>query len=150
METAERRLENIQVLLVDDNADTRYIIQHVLEYHGAIVVAVENGREALATLVEVQAHVIISDLSMPVMDGIAMIEAIRRLPGQGERPTPAIAFTAFPGSEHRRRVFAAGFNAYLVKPVDPDVVIREVARLMSEARSARGVAEPGRDRDIKL
>jgi CheY-like chemotaxis protein len=146
---ADRSLEGIQVLLIDDNEDTRYIVQYFLEHHGAIVIGAADAREALKSLGEVQTHVIISDLSMPGMDGVSFIEHVRKMPGQGERPTPAIAFTAFPDTQHRRRALAAGFNLYLVKPVDPDVVVREVSRLVRTCREARGVEGPRRKQEQK-
>ena len=138
MESLDRLLDGIQVLVVDDNDDARYVLERVFEHHGAVVVAVASASEALSSLQQVQPHVIISDLSMPGMDGVTFIKAVRALPGQGERPTPAIALTAYPETQHRERALEAGFDSYLVKPVDPTVVVREAASLVRERREARG------------
>jgi CheY-like chemotaxis protein len=69
---------------------------------------------------------------------------VRELPGQGERPTPAIALTAFPESQHRRRVLEAGFDLYMVKPVDTDLLGREILRLVEADRQTRPVNDPDR------
>jgi CheY-like chemotaxis protein len=125
----ERRLDGVHVLVVDDNDDARYILERVLQHHGALVLTAENASQALSTLDQVRPQVIITDMSMPGMDGVAMLARIRALPGQAERPIPVIALTAFPQEFGRRRAMAAGFESYLVKPVDPWVMVAEVERL---------------------
>jgi CheY-like chemotaxis protein len=83
----------------------------------------------------VKVHVIVSDLSMPGMDGHELLRRTRQLPSQAGRPTPAIALTAYDSAEHRRRAIDAGFDAYLARPLDPDALVRAIARLVS-AREA--------------
>jgi CheY-like chemotaxis protein len=129
MERVAGRLDGIHVLLVDDNEDARYILERVLHHHGALVITAANAGAALAVMEQVRPHVIITDMSMPGMDGLALLARLHELPGQGERPTPVIALTAFPADFARRRALAAGFQTYLVKPVDPGVVVAEVERL---------------------
>src|SRR5438094_265161 len=78
-----------------------------------------GGAEGLAALAEIRAHVIVSDLSMPVMDGMEFLRRVRQLPGQAQAPTPAIAFTGFGDRYSETRARAAGFQALLAKPADP-------------------------------
>jgi CheY-like chemotaxis protein len=73
--------------------------------------------------------VIISDIMMPGMTGLELIRAIRALPGQGDRPTPAIAVSAYPYHHERNAALEAGFDAFLVKPVDPLVIVSYVEAL---------------------
>src|SRR5437016_7377785 len=94
-------LDGIHVLVVDDNEDARKVLEAYLIYVGAKVTTARSGGEALAIVAQVQAHVIVSDVSMPGMTGIEFIREVRKLPGQAERPTPAIAFTAFADRQSR-------------------------------------------------
>jgi len=120
-------LRGIHVLLVDDNVDAREIIASFLLHHGAHVTAAESGAEALGLMEAVRPDVIVSDISMPGMTGHEFLQRVRTLPGEAEHPTPAIALTILDG--HRERARQSGFQTYLVKPVDPSQVVREVARL---------------------
>ena len=73
---------------------------------------------------------IITDISMPGMDGLQLFQEVRSLPGQSDRPTPIIACTGF--SHLRDSARQAGFAAYLVKPLDPFELVREIARSVLE------------------
>lgn len=64
-------------------------------------------------------HVLVSDIGMPGMDGLAFIEEVRRLPDAARRGAPAAALTAYARSDDRARALASGFQAYLSKPIDP-------------------------------
>jgi CheY-like chemotaxis protein len=128
----QKQLQDIHVLIVEDHDDTREILEHYLRHHGAIVTVAASGRDALTLLQHVTPHVIVSDITMPGMTGVDLIRAIRALPGQTERPTPAIAVTAH--SYHlRRAALEAGFDVFLVKPVDPLTVVSYVAALYERA-----------------
>jgi CheY-like chemotaxis protein len=120
-------LRGVHVVVVDDNDDARDIVVSFLGYHGAHVTAAATAREALDVLGSVRPDVIVSDISMPGMTGHELIRQVRALPGEAEHPTPAIALTIF--SSERAQALASGFQAYLVKPIDPSAVVREVARL---------------------
>src|SRR5262245_55419155 len=122
-------LDGVHVLIVEDHDDTRYILGSYLRYCGALVTVARDGREALDVLNKVRAHVIVSDIQMPGLDGQEFIRRVRELPGQRERPTPAIAVTALSDLEHRLRAMHGGFQVFLVKPVDPLVIVQEIDRL---------------------
>jgi CheY-like chemotaxis protein len=133
---ADLRLTGIHVLVVDDNEDALYVLRSYLEYHGACVLTARSGADALATLIQVRAHVIVSDLSMPGMTGIDFIRLVRALPGEAESPTPAIAVTAFDDLANRRQAQLTGFEAYLTKPVNPMTVVEEVERLHQKSQAS--------------
>jgi CheY-like chemotaxis protein len=124
-------LTGTHVLVVDDDVDARHILQAFLAHHGALVTLAGDAVEALSALQRVQVHVIVSDLSMPGMDGHELLPHTRRLPSEASRPTPAIALTSYDSAEHRRRAIDAGFDAYLARPLDPDALVRAIARLVS-------------------
>ena len=96
-------------------------------YFGAHVVTATNGIEALHVLRSVRADVIVTDMSMPGMDGLQLLQEVRGLLGESDRRTPIIACTAF--SHLRDSAQQAGFQAYFVKPLDPHELVREIARL---------------------
>jgi len=87
-------LLNVQVLVVDDEADTRELTAFVLEQVGAIVTAVPSAIEALEVFAQSQPDVLVSDIGMPEMDGYALMRQIRQLPEQ-VKPIPAVALTAY-------------------------------------------------------
>ena len=122
-------LTGIYVLLVDDDDDALDIFGMYLRYAGAVVSTARNGAEALARVEQTRAHVIVTDLTMPVMDGVEFVARLRESRGQDRAPTPVIAVTAFPKEYSPQRVTDAGFQSYLVKPVDPERVALEVRRI---------------------
>ena len=126
----KRRLDGVSVLFVDDNLDSRLIMTAFLEHHGARITAVASGPEALTTLERTRPDVIVSDISMPGMTGIAFLELVRKMDGAR---IPAIAYTAFPNL--RNAAHAAGFDSYFVKPLDPVGLVDEIARLAERGRA---------------
>jgi PAS domain S-box-containing protein len=134
---AELPLEGIQVLLVDDEPDTREFQAFVLEQSGATVTAVASGLEALQALDRFTPDVLVSDIGMAEMDGYMLMQQIRsRLPDQG-KTTPegdsllpkAIALTAYAAEVDQQRALQAGFQAHITKPVEPEVLVQTIAHL---------------------
>jgi CheY-like chemotaxis protein len=121
-------LHGVSVLVVDDNADTRNMLGDYLRHFGAHVATLRSGAEALQHLATVRVHVLVIDYTMPGMSGFELLALIRKLPGEAERPTPAILFTAVDGI--RAAAQAAGFAAYLVKPLDPRLLVETITALV--------------------
>ena len=90
--------------------------------------AVGSAGEALAALTAEASDLVISDLSMPGEDGFSLVRRLRER--DGGRRRPAIALTAHARPDDRRRALAAGFDAYLVKPVEAKDLVALVARLL--------------------
>lgn len=109
-------LEAMSVLVVDDSEDTTEMVRHLLEMGGASVTAVTSGFEALRMAAENQFDVVLSDISMPGMDGFEFLSKLHALPGYHD--LPAIALTGFGRPEDVRRAHAEGFYAHLTKPFD--------------------------------
>lgn len=108
-------LENVSVLVIDDQEETREIVGAILRRSGANVACVESVAEAFAAMSERRPDVIVCDIAMPGEDGY---DFVRRLRESGQR-IPVIALTAFGRPEDREAALARGFDAYLKKPVDP-------------------------------
>jgi len=122
-------LHNLRVLVVDDEADAREIVNAVFEQYGAQVTAVASARQAIAALDQSQPDILICDIGMPEEDGYTLIQKVRaRLAHQGGK-MPAIALTAYAREEDRYRALAAGFQMHMAKPVNPEQLVAAVNRL---------------------
>ena len=125
-------LEGKQVLVVDDEADTRDFYATVLESSGASVIAVASAREALEVFQKQRPDVLISDIGMPVEDGYTLIAKVRALESDRGKYLPAIALTAYAREVDREQAIAAGFQKHLSKPVEPDELVAVVANLLGK------------------
>ncbi|MCW6050512.1 PAS domain-containing protein [Lyngbya sp. CCAP 1446/10] len=124
-------LENLQVLVVDDEADTRELLKYVLEHYGAEVVTAESVRAAMAVLTENPGRydVLISDLGMPEQNGYSLIQQVRALAAPAGGKIPAAALTAYASEQERERAIEAGFQTHITKPVKPVQLVLIVANL---------------------
>lgn len=123
-------LSGIKILIVDDEPDTRELVAFVLEQQGGQVTAATSAPEALLLLPQVKPDILLSDIGMPVMDGYMLIQQVRTLaPEQGGR-IPAIALTAYAGDTNQQQVLAAGFQKHISKPIEPELLVETIARLV--------------------
>ena len=126
---AGERLAELEVLVVDDQADARELSATALRQAGARVETAGSMREALEILSSRQPHVLVSDIAMSGGDGYELLQRVRRLEAKGTRPIPALAVTAYAQLDDRRRALASGFDEHLPKPVEPTDLVAAVARL---------------------
>ncbi|MBC1239381.1 response regulator [Nostoc sp. 2RC] len=126
-------LTGIQVLVVDDNDDTRDFLSFVLEEFGAIAMSVASATEALETLAKSKPDILLSDIGMPEMNGYMLIEEIRTFEVQtGREKIPAIALTAYAGEINEQQALQAGFQQHLVKPVTPEELLMAISSLINQ------------------
>ncbi len=131
---SETRLDNVQILLVDDDTDTREFQSFLLEQHGATVTAVDSGLEVLQVLEQGLPDVIVSDIGMAEMDGYSLMQQIRsRPPAQGGM-VPAIALTAYAADIDQEKALQAGFQTHLTKPLEPKRFVSEIITLLKPRR----------------
>ncbi len=117
----------LRVLIVEDSGETLELLRMMFARKGFEVMAAASGAQALALAGEQKPGLIISDISMPGMDGYTLLAELRRLPGfEG---IPAIALTGHAMDEDRERALAAGFSVHVAKPVDPDRLFQIVGQL---------------------
>lgn len=133
---AEKMLEGVKVLLIDDDADGRFLGRRILEECGARVVTAGSAVEGLELLKRERPDVLVSDIGMPEADGYALIHWVRRLTAAEGGRTPAVALTAFARSEDRRRALLAGYQSHVPKPVEPAELVTVVAGLVGRATRA--------------
>lgn len=122
-------LSHLTVLVVDDEADARELLRFVLQAARADVHTAASGAEALALLDSCAPDVLLSDLTMPGMDGFEFIAAVRRRPPERGGRVPAVAVTACARADDRLRALGSGFQLHVPKPVDTAALLRIVAFL---------------------
>ena len=114
------------ILVVEDHDDAREMIAGVLEAAGARVLAASTTMEAIERVAHVKPDVLVADLGLPGEDGYELLNRLRaRYPD-----LPAIALTAYARSTDRDRALAAGFQQHVIKPMDPDALVRIVVSLL--------------------
>ncbi|MDZ8263174.1 response regulator [Nostoc sp. ChiQUE01b] len=128
--SAETPLSNLQILLVDDDSDTREFETFLLEQNGAKVTAVTSGLEALQVLDSFIPDVIISDIGMADIDGYMLIRQIRSRPPNQGGTIPAIALTAYAADIDQEKALTAGFQAHITKPLEPEELVRKILNLL--------------------
>ncbi|CAN5474169.1 hypothetical protein BH10ACI1_BH10ACI1_22220 [soil metagenome] len=129
----EKYLDNLNILLVEDDPDSRQVLQLVLEQCGAKVTVAESAKDAFDWLTASKnnlPNVIISDLAMPVEDGFSLMSRIRRLPEESGGKIPAIALSAFTAVEKKQKAQVAGFQKYHTKPFEPDALIEDILQVI--------------------
>lgn len=121
-------LENWSVVVIDDEHDSLEVASYILDFYGAVVHTAANGADGLKLIKSTKPRFVISDLSMPVMDGWELVDKMRRDPGLQE--IPMIALTAHAMIGDREKAIAAGFHNYLTKPLTASTFINDLLRLL--------------------
>ena len=123
---ADRPLAGATVLVVDDEADARDMLDTVLTGVGATVITAASAAEALAALASARPDIIVADIGMPTHDGYELMNDVRALPAAAGGRIPAIAVTAFARPEDRTRALTAGFQIHVSKPIEPQELIATI------------------------
>ena len=134
-------LHGIRVLLVEDDADARKVMQSFMEYQGADVVPAADAASALAVLATMKPHVIVTDINMPEHDGIWFVHQARELDRLDGVPTMAVTALEL----ERATLEDAGFSTYLRKPIELDALCSTVRAL---ARRRKTSPEFGTESDV--
>lgn len=117
-----------RILIVDDKATSRELLRSVLENQGHTVIEASNGEEALEKTRSEAPDLILLDLQMPVRNGYEVLEELRNAPAYAKLPIIALTASAMQGD--REKALAAGFTAYLTKPVALATIRTEIQRLL--------------------
>ena len=130
------RLDGLKVLVVDDEVDTRELLEVGIGQCGAEVVTAGSAEEALATLEETRPDLLVGDIGMPGEDGYDLIRKVRALPAGRGGKIPAIALTAYARTEDRLRALRAGYQMHVSKPVELAELVAVMASLIGRGGSA--------------
>jgi CheY-like chemotaxis protein len=123
-------LRGWDIVVIDDEEDSLEVAQIILDEYGANVYTARNGAEGYETVQQVRPRFVISDLSMPIVDGWGFIHEMKKDRATSE--IPVIALTAHAMIGDRERAVAAGFNNYLTKPLTALTFIQDLVKLLIE------------------
>jgi two-component system cell cycle response regulator DivK len=105
-----------KILVVEDNEQNRILMRQILTYHGYEVLEAADGAAGLKMAGEHMPDLILLDLQMPVMGGLAVIQELRKTPELSK--LKVIAVTSFAMKGDREKALEAGFDEYVTKPID--------------------------------
>ncbi len=123
---------NRRILMIEDNAQNRYLAGFLLEASGWEMVHAEDGPSGLALARTVDPVLILLDIQLPGMDGYAVAQALRADPLSAA--VPIVAVTSYAMAGDRERCLASGCDGYIEKPIDPQTFVALVERFVPEAR----------------
>ncbi len=115
------------IMIVDDSASIRMVVGIALRGAGYDVIEAKDGKDGVDKLTGQKVHLIISDVNMPVMDGISFVKAVKQMPNY--RFTPIIMLTTESDESKKREGQAAGAKAWVVKPFKPEQMLGAVQKL---------------------
>jgi CheY-like chemotaxis protein len=124
---AERENGHLTVMVVEDFEDNRFMMRRLLEMSGYRVVEAVNGQEAVEKAGSEQPDLILMDLSLPLLDGLAATRRIREQ--DGLKKVPIVAVSAHDTADFHAEALAAGCNEYVTKPIDFDQLESLLSRL---------------------
>ncbi len=118
------------ILVIDDDRNTRTLMQAVLAAEGYFVLTAENGEDALQVMEREHVDLAVLDLMMPKMDGFAFTRALR----ETQNALPILMVSAKQASASRKEGFIAGIDDYMTKPVDEEEMLLRIKALLRRAR----------------
>jgi CheY-like chemotaxis protein len=138
-------LRGTSIVVVDDDQDTRDILQSVLELQGATVRVAAGAAEGLRACLEDPPDALVSDIGMPGQDGYSFLRQLKSTLGP-DSPRATLALTAFAGPRDQIRAADAGYDRHMAKPFDPDQLVQTLQELLSpgDTPSDRESSLPGR------
>ncbi len=129
----------LRVLFAEDDLVAQHVVRTLLEKPGYVMVLAENGREALARYHAEPFDLVLTDVQMPEMDGVALTDAIRSLEEPTRAHVPIIGITAHAKKGDREQCLAIGMDGFVSKPILPSVLIAEIEKaLRNHPRKATG------------
>ena len=117
------------ILIAEDNDLNRELLRELLQAHGYDVREAVNGRQAIDLMRKARPDVALLDLDMPVLDGFATLKQIRQDPSLFSLPVMAVTASAMRGN--REKALEAGFDSYLSKPIDSNILYQELDRILN-------------------
>lgn len=120
----------MKILIADDDLKNRKLFRVLLQSSGYKTIEAENGEEAVRLAKEQTPHLILMDIQMPVMDGIAAFKALRE--DKDSKDIPVIALTSFAMAGDMERLLGLGFDDYISKPIDTEKFLRVIEKHLKE------------------
>jgi signal transduction histidine kinase/ActR/RegA family two-component response regulator len=123
------KIKGIKILLVEDDKDSREMLEMVLAMYGVRIESAESAREALEKIATVKPDVLVSDIGLPGEDGYDLIRKVRALPLTAGGQIPAIALTGYVSVQDRNLALDAGYQDHIPKPVNPNLLLELLVKL---------------------
>ena len=123
------RVSGMRIVLVEDDKDSRDMLEMALAIYGIEVESAESAAEALKKIQTTKPDVLVSDIGLPGEDGYDLIRKVRALPELEGGTTPAIALTGYVSVQDRNLALEAGYQDHIPKPVDPNLLLSLLAKL---------------------
>ena len=120
-----------KILIVDDNGPSRDLLRAILKSVPSDIIEAKHGQEALELIQQERPDLVLMDIDMPVLDGLSAVRKIRQNPSLTD--LPVVAVTSFAMEGDREKGLAAGFTAYLVKPLRAAALREQVQQLLGRA-----------------
>lgn len=117
-----------KVMIVDDSVSMRQMISYTLRKGGFEVIEAEHGQDALNKLTGVTVDLILTDLNMPVMDGITLIQNVRKQLAMKGKPILMLTTEGLAAKKEQGK--AAGATGWIIKPFDPDKLLQTIAKVL--------------------
>jgi two-component system cell cycle response regulator DivK len=137
----------ITILVAEDDEDNRFIMKMLLEMRGYRVVTVANGQEAIISAEREHPDLILMDLRMPTLNGLATTRQLRQHTDARVRQLPVIALSAYDPAQHRAVAIAAGCNDYVTKPIDYDRLEKLIETFLP-ARTQPTMSDPVAPKEV--
>ena len=132
-------LKNLVVMFVEDENDIREALSSAIEDEFAKLISARDGEDGLKKFKKYKPDVVVTDISMPIMDGLEMTKAIKAI----SRDTPVIILSAFSEKERLLKAIDVGVDKYLIKPIDPDELMQTLHNVAKERFAVGDVLEIG-------
>ena len=118
-----------QILVVEDDSDTREMLKFVLEQNGASVLTTDSVPPAVELVEKVHPDAVVADIGLPEYNGYALIAKIREIDEREHSRTKCVAVTAYATPIDRDFTLKSGYDAYIAKPFEPEELVQTVAKL---------------------
>ena len=128
------KVRGMNILLVEDDKDSRDMLEMALSIYGVRVESAESAAEAFEKVRLSKPDVLVSDIGLPGEDGYDLIKKVRGLPDSEGGRTPAIALTGYVSVQDRKLALAAGYEDHVPKPVNPNVLLELLVKLRPNGR----------------
>jgi len=121
------------VLIIEDNRENYYLMRYLLEHHGLRVIGADSGWMGIEMAIYNKPDIILLDIQLPEMDGYSVARRIRSNPEI--KDIPIVAVTSYAMMGDKEHALAAGANAYIEKPINPDSFADEILEYLEDFRS---------------
>jgi DNA-binding response OmpR family regulator len=132
-------LSSLVVMFVEDESDIREALSSAIEDEFAKLVTARDGEDGLKKFKKYKPDIVVTDISMPIMDGLEMAKAIKAI----SREIPVVVLSAFSEKERLLKAIDIGIDKYLIKPIDPDELMETLVSIARERFATGEVIEIG-------